>query len=196
MTKDGTPDETQPPSEPANSAPARRDALRAYYRGPASDHFDGTHFFNPQGVAPRSFPDLLRWQFGGGRAKWPASFPSPHGQAKPEQRIAGDGLRVTMVGHATLLIQVAGLNILTDPVWSDRVSPFSFAGPRRVNRPGIAFDDLPPVDVVLLSHNHYDHMDLTTLARLQSAHEPLLLTPLGNDRIVRKAVPLMHVAAA
>src|SRR5690606_37204144 len=101
---------------------------------------------------------------------------SPFPAAKPDRRIEGDGLRVTMVGHATLLIQVAGLNILTDPVWSDRASPVSFAGPRRVNAPGIAFEDLPPIDLVLLSHNHYDHMDVATLARLRQAHQPRVLT--------------------
>jgi L-ascorbate metabolism protein UlaG (beta-lactamase superfamily) len=94
-----------------------------------------------------------------------------------------------MVGHATLLIQAGGLNVLTDPVWSDRASPISFAGPRRVTAPGIAFADLPPIDAVLLSHNHCDHLDVATLRRLDAAHHPLIVTPLGNDTIVRKAVP-------
>ena len=94
----------------------------------------------------------MRWQFGGGRAKWPAEWPSPHKQAKPETRVDGGRIVVTMVGHASLLIQAGGLNIVTDPVWSDRASPFSFAGPKRVNAPGIAFEDLPPIDIVLLSH--------------------------------------------
>lgn len=91
---------------------------------------------------------------------------------------------MTMVGHATLLIQTAGLNLLTDPVWSDRASPVSFAGPRRVTAPGIAFDDLPPIDAVLLTHSHYDHLDLATLARLKPAHDPLVITPLGNDALL------------
>ena len=158
-----------------------------YYSGPASDHFDGTRFFNPEGMEPRPFLDVLRWQFGGGRIARPASAPSPFPSAVPDARVAD--LRVTMVGHATLLVQVAGLNILTDPVWSERVSPFSFIGPKRVVAPGIAFDALPPIDLVLLSHNHYDHLDVETLARLQAAHDPLIVTPLGNDRIVRDAVP-------
>lgn len=166
-----------------------------YYHGTASDHFDGTTFFNPQGKEPAGFSDLLRWQFGGGRAKWPAQWPSPFAPAKPEPRVDGDRLVVTMVGHATLLIQTAGLNILTDPVWSQRASPFSFAGPRRVNAPGIAFEDLPAIDLILLSHNHYDHLDTVTLQRLQAAHDPQVITPLGNDTIVRKAVPQMRVSA-
>ena len=94
-----------------------------------------------------------------------------------------------MVGHATLLVQVAGVNLLTDPVWSERVSPLSFIGPKRVTEPGIAFDKLPDIDAVLLSHNHYDHLDLTTLRRLHAAHSPLMVMPYGNDKMVRQSVP-------
>ena len=94
-----------------------------------------------------------------------------------------------MVGHATMLIQVAGLNILTDPVWSTRVSPVSFAGPARVTAPGIDFDALPPLDAVLVTHNHYDHLDTKTLARLHAAHGMAIVTPHGNDTIIRDAVP-------
>src|SRR5690606_18323501 len=126
-------------------------------------------------------------------ASWPATYPNPHPPAKPEGQV--DDLRVTMVGHATLLVQVAGVNILTDPVWSDRVSPFSFAGPKRKNPPGIAFDDLPRIDLVLLSHNPDDRLDVATLKRLKAAHDPLVVTPLGNDTIVKAAVPEMKTSA-
>ncbi|MEW6630123.1 MAG: MBL fold metallo-hydrolase [Pseudomonadota bacterium] len=173
---------------------ARNDANR-YYSGPPGDHFDGTLFFNPDGRPPARFADLLKWQFGGGRAKWPATWPSPYPQAKPDARIEGEALRLTMVGHASLLIQTAGLNILTDPVWSERASPFTFAGPKRVNAPGIAFADLPRIDLVLVSHNHYDHLDLATLKRLKQSHDPLVITPLGNDAIVGRAVPGMRLGA-
>lgn len=157
-----------------------------YYAGPPSDHFDGVRFFNP-GQAPtdRGLRDMLRWKLAGAAARWPRAVPVM--QAKPDARVAG--LRITMVGHASLLIQAAGRNILTDPVWSERASPFSFAGPRRVAAPGIAFEDLPPIDAVLLSHCHYDHMDVATLRRLHAAHAPLMAMPLGNDAIVRAAVP-------
>jgi len=173
----------------------RAPAANRYYRGPLSDHFDGRVFFNPDGVTPRGLGDLLRWQFGGGRARWPAQWPSPHGQATPPARVDDGRIVVTMVGHATVLFQAAGLNILTDPVWSQRASPFSFAGPKRVNAPGIAFDDLPPLDLVLLSHNHYDHMDVATLTRLKRTHDPLVVTPLGNDAILARAVPGMRTHA-
>ena len=164
-----------------------------YYSGPPSAHFDGVTFFNPDGQRPRGFRDLLRWQFGGGRSRWPRAWRSPFPQARPVAAVTDGRLRLTMVGHATLLVQLPGLNILTDPVWSERVSPLSFAGPKRVNAPGIDFADLPRIDVVLLSHNHYDHLDLATLARLKAAHDPLVVTPLGNDAVIRAAVPGMRI---
>jgi len=174
---------------------ARKKAANRYYSGPPSDHFDGTLFFNPGGRMPGRFTDLLKWQLNGQRAKWPATSPSPFPQARPSARVEGTDLTVTMVGHSTLLIQTAGLNILTDPVWSQRTSPFSFAGPKRVNAPGIAFDDLPPIDLVLVSHNHYDHLDLVTLRRLKERDDPLVVTPLGNDVLIDEAVPGMRLAA-
>lgn len=85
--------------------------------------------------------------------------------------------------------------MLTDPLWSDRASPVGFAGPRRVTPPGIAFADLPPIDLVLLSHNHYDHLDAATLRRLHAAHRPLVVTPLGNDAIVRRIAPDARIVA-
>lgn len=158
-------------------------ARNPYYSGPVTDHFDGHRFFVPGQPFEKSRLDLLKWQFGGGRAAWPETYPG-ESPAKPKPRVEGRRLEVTAVGHATVLIQTEGLNILVDPVWSERASPVSWAGPKRVNPPGIAFEDLPPIDVVLLSHNHYDHMDLATLARLKRAHPARILTPLGNDRIL------------
>lgn len=108
-----------------------------YYSGPKTDHFDGQNFFNPGGQKPKGFMALLKWQLSGGNKKWPKSYPSPATDHPPE-RVNGAHLRVSFVGHATMLLQIAGLNILTDPVWSDRASPISFAGPKRVNAPGIA----------------------------------------------------------
>ena len=164
-----------------------------YYDGPVSDHFDGLNFYNPNGTPPKGFVELIKWQMGGGRKKWPASYPSPH-EDKPPKAVNEDGLRVSFVGHATVLIQTGDLNILTDPVWSQRASPVSFAGPKRVNDPGIAFDNLPPIDVVLLSHNHYDHLDLPTLSKLNASHRPLIVTPLGNDRILNDHDQNLRVA--
>ena len=86
---------------------------------------------------------------------------------------------VTWIGHATVLVQMNGVNFLTDPQWSERASPVSWAGPRRLSAPGLAFDDLPLIHVVLISHDHYDHLDLSTVKRLAAAHDPLFLVPLG-----------------
>lgn len=172
---------------------AARENGNPYYSGPPGENFDGRFFFNPEGIPPRAFADLLRWQLGGGRARWPSRWDSPFGPARPDPTVAPDRMRVTMVGHASLLVQAGGFNFLTDPVWSERVSPFSFAGPRRVNAPGIAFEDLPRIDAVLVSHNHYDHMDLSTLKLLKQAHDPLVIAPLGNDAIIRETIPDMRV---
>jgi L-ascorbate metabolism protein UlaG (beta-lactamase superfamily) len=157
-----------------------------YYQGPVSEHFDGTRFFTPgQPSTDRGLVDVLRWRLTSAAARWPKSVPVT--PAKPDELVSG--LRITMVGHASTLIQVAGVNILTDPVWSERAGPFSFVGPKRVTKPGIDFDDLPPIDAVLLSHSHYDHFDVATLRRLHAVHSPLMVMPLGNDVIVCAAVP-------
>ncbi len=159
---------------------------RIYYRGPPSDHYDGERFFNP-GFPPgtrRPPPRFLgRWARGEGRAEWPEQVPVA--PTVPPRRVAGEEMRVTWIGHATVLVQTQGLNILTDPLWSERTSPFSFIGPKRVRAPGVRFHDLPPIDIVLVSHNHYDHMDVPTLRRLQQRDRPLIVTSLGNDALLR-----------
>lgn len=168
----------------------------ARHPGPVSDHFDGAHFFNPDGVGPRGLLDLARWKLAGEDEAWPETYPSPLPRDVPPRRVHGRALRVSFVGHATFLLQGAGLNVLTDPVWSERVSPFSFAGPRRANPPGIAFDDLPPIDVVLVSHGHYDHLDVRTLERLWRRDRPRIVAPLGNDATLRGHDPAIAVATA
>jgi L-ascorbate metabolism protein UlaG (beta-lactamase superfamily) len=163
-----------------------------YYSGPTSDHFDGARFFNnAPATRDRSVRDLLRWYL--------TSRPDP-GPARqrtnlivPEVR--STTTRITVVGHATVLIQACGLNLVTDPVWSARPYPVSFLGPKRVSPPAIAFDDLPPIDAVLLSHNHYDHLDMVTLNRLVNRDRPLILTPLGNGAIVDRFVEGARIAS-
>jgi L-ascorbate metabolism protein UlaG (beta-lactamase superfamily) len=150
---------------------------RPIYQGPISDHFDGERFFIPGFVSEKSKADLKQWRKEK-RAVWPKSFPSPH-QPQVVQRV--EGLRSTLIGHASYLLQVAGLNLLFDPVFVKRASPFQFAGPSRVNAPGIAFADLPPIDAVLITHNHYDHMDAKTLWDLEHKHKPQFVAPLGVD---------------
>ena len=157
-----------------------------YYTGPVTDHFDGKQFYHPGLPSTDKSPlDILRWKLKGKAARWPVSIPARSG-LKPEARV--DGLRITAIGHSSMLIQVAGLNIVVDPVWSDRTSPFRSLGPRRHNPPAVAFDDLPRIDAVLVTHNHYDHMDTVTLGRLWKAHRPTMISPLGNDAVIRRDV--------
>jgi len=166
--------------------------VNPYYQGPRSDHFDGECFFNPNAPSTdRGFLDLLRWRLSGRRASWNDSF--TRREVVPAARV--DGLSVTMVGHATVLIQAAGRNILVDPVWSERASPLKWAGPRRVNAPGVPFEHLPPIDVVLLTHNHYDHLDVATLRRIWERDRPRVVAPLGNDAVIARAAPEVVVEA-
>jgi L-ascorbate metabolism protein UlaG (beta-lactamase superfamily) len=157
-----------------------------YYAGPRTDHFDGLRFGVPGITRDKTRGDMFRWFWGRTKAAWPKHQPSPFHDQPPE-RVEGDRLRVTLVGHASVLIQTGGVNLLVDPVWAERASPFTFAGPKRVNKPGIDLDRLPPLDAILLSHNHYDHLDLTTLRRLAHLRPCRVITPLGNDTILRRA---------
>jgi len=161
---------------------------RIYYEGPVSDHFDGERFFNPGAQAvPHRTPGrfLSRMVQGTDRAEWPAEVPVR--QTVPPRVVQGEEMRVTWIGHASVLVQTQGINILTDPVWSERTSPVSFAGPARVRAPGVRFEDLPKIDLVVVSHNHYDHLDLDTLKRLWERDRPLIVSSLGNDTILRNA---------
>ncbi len=163
------------------------------YQGPVRPHFDGSRFSNPGHVKDSSVTGYLWLRLTGAQATWPDSVPVA-AEPPPPARVDDGTARVTFVGHATLLIQVAGLNILTDPVWSERASPFSFAGPKRVQAPGVAFDALPRIDVVLISHDHYDHLDLPTLRRLDARDMPQVIVPLGNRARVAEAMPASRVS--
>lgn len=164
---------------------------RIYYRGPVTGHFDGEHFFNPDGDDDRLAAGPSRTRLIAQRIFGDASQPAWLGHvavtpSKPVSRVEGGAMRVTWIGHATVLVQADGVNILTDPVWSQRAGPFGF-GPGRVAEPGVRFEDLPKIDIVLVSHNHYDHMDLATLKRLWDRDRPVIVTSLGNDSVIGKA---------
>jgi L-ascorbate metabolism protein UlaG (beta-lactamase superfamily) len=161
---------------------------RVYYEGPRSAHFDGERFFNPTpgaAAAAHGGPARFMNRFIGSneRAQWPEHVPVE--PTVPPRRVEGREMLVTWIGHATVLVQTRGLNILTDPIWSERASPFSFVGPKRVRAPGVRFEELPKIDLVLVSHNHYDHMDLPTLKRLWERDRPAIVTSLGNDTILK-----------
>ena len=125
---------------------------------------------------------LLRYILGNdGRPRWPDHV-AIHPVAPPA-RVEGDAMLATWVGHASVLVQTQGINILTDPVWSRTVGPLGI-GPGRVAEPGIAFEKLPKIDLVLVSHDHYDHMDLATLKKLWDRDHPTIVTSLGNDSVI------------
>lgn len=150
---------------------------------PRTDHFDGKRFFNPTGPVQQPFTVVPKMMLERG-ARWPPAVPVL--PQKPAPR--GDAAAVvTFIGHSTFLIQTPHRNLLTDPVYSDRAGPLNLLGPRRVRKPAVGFDDLPQIDVVLLSHNHYDHCDLATLRMLSRRWDPLVVTPLGNAPLVRSA---------
>lgn len=162
-----------------------------YYSGPISDHFDGAKFFNPdgeQGTGGAQSADrakFLEVALGiGGNHSWPKSVPIT--PSVPPDKVEGEAMRVTWIGHATTLVQTQGLNILIDPVWSERDSPLQAAGPRRVRAPGVRLQDLPKIDLILVSHNHYDHLDIAAVERISRRDRPLIVTGLGNDKLLWK----------
>lgn len=152
---------------------------------PISDHFDGTRFHNPDSPQAKGLLDVLRWKLTTRPAPWSAAADTPEPVVPPE-RVSGSECRVTLVNHSTLLIQYAGQNILTDPIWSDRASPVSWFGPRRFARPGVRLTELPPLDLILLSHNHYDHLDIPTLQQLIARHRCRIVVPLGVAPLLAK----------
>ncbi|HEY7029434.1 MAG TPA: MBL fold metallo-hydrolase, partial [Gemmatimonadales bacterium] len=144
---------------------------------------DGRRFFNPNGANGQPFWRVPLMLFTP-RTRWPPNVPVE--QTHPP-RVGPEDVVVTFIGHASFLLQTAGVNLLIDPVYAERASPFSFIGPRRVRAPGVRFDDLPPISCVLLSHNHYDHCDLVALRELDRRFHAPIVTPIGNGRLLRSA---------
>ncbi|MDQ8757091.1 MBL fold metallo-hydrolase [Sphingosinicella sp. LHD-64] len=166
-------------------------ASRIYYTGAASDHFNGETFFNPDGeqgsggAQRASRAHFMAIATGkAGHHNWSRAVPVR--ASVPPRRIEGDRMLVTWIGHATALVQTQGLNILLDPVWAHRDSPVQFAGPRRVRAPGVRIEDLPPIDLVLISHNHYDHLDIGALRHLAARDRPMIVAGLGNDALLAR----------
>lgn len=155
------------------------------YQGPVSDHFDGELFFNQVAIERNGFGAFLEWQVTAEEGPWEEQS-GPVGPAPPD-RVGEGALRVTFVNHATVLLQLDGKNVLTDPIWSDHTSPVQGVGPERWRPPGLRFEDLPPIDGVVISHNHYDHLDLPTLERLEETHHPRFFVGLGNRALLEEA---------
>ncbi len=173
------------------------------WQGQTSDHFDGTFFRNQPRVwgadgAPvreHRNPAMMRqWLLTRKPARWPDWVNISPQPAPPANVHEKDRLLASFVNHATVLLQTAGVNFITDPVWSERCSPFKFAGPKRVHAPGIALCDLPKIDIILLSHNHYDHLDLPTLEFLWKRDKSLILTGLGvGDFLANQGLPSVQL---
>ena len=154
------------------------------YAGPRTDHWNGRAFHNLGPFEDPGVEDVFKWKLSGPPAvPWPDFADIP--PAPPPPARVTEGIRVTFINHATVLVQMGGVNVLTDPVWSPTIGLTSVLGQKRHKPPGIPFDALPHIDVVLISHNHYDHLDLPTLQRLQARDAPLVIAGLGTARFLR-----------
>ena len=154
-------------------------------RYPVSDHCDGERFFNPHSSGRQSFADVIAWQRTRVKAVWPdevplASYPPPPASVNPGQ------VAVTFIGHATFLVRTAEAVVLTDPVFTTHAGPFGRLGPRRVRPPALPLDRLPLPDIVFVSHNHYDHLQPSSLRRCAHGAEPQFVTALGLGSFLRR----------
>jgi len=152
------------------------------WSGRVTDHFDGQRFHNQVPGDP-PLADLIRWRRHRAAGAWPDFADAPPAPAPPVRVTEGE-LRITFVNHATVLIQMDGLNVLTDPIWGDVAGPVPYIARKRRRPPGIRFEDLPPIDAVLISHDHYDHMDIPTLQRISAEHHPRFVVGLGQAALL------------
>ncbi|MFT7626181.1 MAG: L-ascorbate metabolism protein UlaG (beta-lactamase superfamily), partial [Myxococcota bacterium] len=129
------------------------------------------------------FGGVTHWWMTHARPSWPRAIEEPPGP-RPPARVGPGEMRVTLIGHSTLLLQLDGINVLTDPIYSEVSGPLSWVGVPRIRPPAVRYEDLPRIDVVIVSHNHYDHMDLPTLQRLGRDHAPVVVVGLGNERFL------------
>lgn len=149
------------------------------WHGPLTDHFNGTQFYNPEPARDYGSRDALRWWMDrSARGIYPIVEKNRF-QPQLAPVVDGKEWEVTMVNHSTMLLRTRGLHILTDPIWSDYTSPIQGLGPKRTRPPGLAWKDLPRIDVCLLSHDHYDHFDVKTLQALVARDSPRFILPLG-----------------
>jgi L-ascorbate metabolism protein UlaG (beta-lactamase superfamily) len=156
-------------------------------RYPKSDHFDGEKFLNPTTSNEEGgFFRIFQYLAHRNPKPWPAKVDNLPEKLWLEQIPEGQVV-ATFINHATVLLQFHGFNVLTDPVYSERASPLSWVGPKRHRPPGIALEHLPRIDLVVISHNHYDHLDLATIQRLEATFHPLFLVPLGDELILKNA---------
>jgi len=167
-----------PSPQESRAAHGRGVQLLGLARYPVSDHCDGERFFNPHDNA-RPLGDVIKWMRTRRQTPWPSRVPiAPQGP--PPARVEPGRVAVTFIGHSTFLIRTASTIIVTDPVFTSHAGPFGRLGPRRVRPPAIAPSALPPVDIVLVSHNHYDHLQPSSLRLF--ADNATYIAPLGVSR--------------
>lgn len=154
------------------------------YRGPVTDHFNGKKFFYPGEEHKKVYPNytLFTLMIAILNHPWPKKIPEIRYSTAPNYP---KDLKITYINHSTVLIQSNSVNFLIDPIYSYRASPFQWIGPYRVREPGVKFIDLPKIDVVLITHNHYDHMDLPTIKHLNEVFHPLFIVSLGNKKYLQ-----------
>jgi L-ascorbate metabolism protein UlaG (beta-lactamase superfamily) len=151
---------------------------------PVSDHFNGKRFFNPE--PNHTFNDMIRWMWNMKTVQWPKWIDDPVQPPPPDKADEGS-IRITYINHATILVQIDNINILTDPMYSMRAGPFKWLGTKRIRKPGIPMDNLPRIDYILISHNHYDHLDIPTLKEIRKKYDPVVITGLGNKKLISKS---------
>ncbi|MCU1322699.1 MAG: outer membrane protein romA [Acidobacteriaceae bacterium] len=166
---------------------------------PRTDHFDGRRFHNIEPVPPETFSEQVKvsWELLRKPGKWPKHFTTP--QQQIAEKTVMTGPKITFIGHATALVQVGGMNILTDPVFFDYIEHNRVLGQRRVTNAGVNIESLPHIDVILISHNHYDHLDLRSIREIaahQGGNPPRILTGLGNKMLLQKAGEIETVMSA
>jgi L-ascorbate metabolism protein UlaG (beta-lactamase superfamily) len=148
------------------------------YKGPVTDHFDGRRFKNFGNVRAKGLYDVLKWLIARRKGEWKKHLTRDTTSKKALDEVPASPC-VTFINHSSFLIRTEQVNILVDPVYSERVSPFNFIGPKRMRSAGLAFADLPQVHLVLISHNHYDHLDMPTIRRIHKKYQPRFIVPLG-----------------
>lgn len=155
------------------------------YSGEISDHYNGKKFINTNGDQGNGFKEVFKFLRTSKKGKWTKNYETYTRDTLIKNNYTDD-IKLIFVNHSTFLIQLDTLNILTDPIWSKRCSPSQLIGPARYRPTGIIFESLPNIDVVLISHNHYDHLDKQTIKRLQKEHKPQFIVPLGVSHFFKK----------
>lgn len=165
-----------------------RETNKRYYKGPVSDHFDGKYFHNYINDHEYTFWDTIKWQYYEYKenisTKWPKLITEKYTIPELQQDIATNETRITFINHSTFLIQIGKINILTDPIFKKRVSPINWLGPKRYRMPAIKLDNLPKIDLILISHDHFDHCEVKTLKKLQDKYNSKILAGLGMKRFL------------